>query len=113
MKINELVEGVEYLRGDGFKYKLLDDNLFVFDLSEDWVEVTVGYSVFLNMRFVECEFEPKLGETYWYPAIDRFELVWSKQWEDSIIDNRIKNTFGVYRTEEQALTKARELESKC
>lgn len=109
MKINELVENVEYKCGDGI-YRIAIDGFFeVKAPNGEWTESYAPYNTAIGMEFTECEFEPTLGERYYFPVFDiRKGVDWNK-WEDTYCDNNTKRCVGAYRTYEQAIQKAREL----
>lgn len=108
-KIDELIEGVEYKgAGSGEKYKICCDNLYLKE-GNDWEKVILSYLEFKGMGFVECEFEPKGLEKFFYPQIVSEDGVSQMSWTGGRVDHRIKRAVGVYRTWEQAQEKAREL----
>lgn len=108
MKIRELVEGVEYNRGDGGRYKVENGYFLSFCTIEGWQELNASYYEFSNMRFTECEFKPNIDDFYYFPDFIEDDGYDSRQWGDDSFDNNVKNRVGIYRTKEQAIEKARE-----
>lgn len=53
--------------------------------------------------------EPKVGEEYYYPDPGAERGVTCNMWDGYLLDYKIMERVGVYRTKEEALQKAREL----
>ena len=109
MNIHELVENVEYKCGDSI-YRIAIDGFFeVKNCNDEWTESYVPYNTAIGMEFKECEFEPKVGERYYYPNFENTEPWELREYRNNAFHNRIKRNVGVYRTKEQAIEKAKEL----
>jgi hypothetical protein len=59
--------------------------------------------------FEKVPWEPKDDEAYYYPLFSAYNWWSSSVWRNRPVDYQIKKTVGIYRTEEEALQKAREL----
>ena len=71
------------------------------------IERAIGEGVFGSVPF-----EPKEGDKYYYPCFDMYCLCRENKWGsygNSEKEENIKRTVGVYRTEEEAIAKAKEL----
>lgn len=113
MKIHELQEGVEYwmtYKGEGQLHKYRINKGLIEKYSEyyDWKKVGFAYNVVVEADFEPCEWEPKVGEVYYYPYFGR-QLVVAGCWDGFISEIAIKRNVGVYRTKEEAISKAKEL----
>ena len=109
MNIHELVENVEYKCGDSI-YRIAIDGFFeVKNCNDEWTESYVPYNTAIGMEFTECEFEPKKGEIVYYPSFVNDDGYSRWYWYEGDYCEKIKRLVGVYRTEEQAIEKAREL----
>lgn len=110
MKIHELVEGVEYVRLDGqWTYRMSCGTLESRYRDGEWNIAKGPYDYFMNMKFTECEFEPKDGERYYYPSFRYLRGYECSKWYKDSTHEHTKDNVGVYRTKEQAIEKAREL----
>lgn len=108
MNVWELVEGVVY-ESDNCKY-IVDRGKLLFRISSEmWESATNSYNDVVDMEFVECNFEPKEGEDFFYPDLFRNEGYKCGMWFGYDTHNNVKKRVGVYRTKEQAVEKAKEL----
>ncbi|MCB1713468.1 MAG: hypothetical protein KDH96_13670, partial [Candidatus Riesia sp.] len=57
------------------------------------------------------DWTPESDEIYYYPCFDgnRPELYSYFYWGDSLIDKRVKNTLGIFKTKEEAQARAKEI----
>lgn len=94
-----------FLNEDGLYYKPLDESLG-YCIMDD------SHLIFLIYGTVSIEklpWQPKLGEKYYYPCSAFDPPVNDYYWCGDTVDFNIKKHVGVYKTEEEALEKAKEL----
>lgn len=59
--------------------------------------------------FKKVPWEPKMGEEYYYPIFTSYSGARNSLWFNDDTDHQIKKAVGIYRTEQEAIQKAREL----
>jgi hypothetical protein len=114
IKITELQEGVEYYDTfcgveSGHKYKVENKELIFYNgIEHIWVVSTKPYNEVIEAEFEPCEWMLKSGDVYYYPSFTK-QLVGTSRWDGFENELAIKRNVGVYRTEEEAIAKAKEL----
>ena len=58
---------------------------------------------------VTVQWQPRLGERYWFPDFDSPDNSQYGYWENTLIPYRRMKRVGVYQTREEAIEKAKEL----
>ena len=104
-EIGDLIEGVEYGYDHGGciidGYKVEKGKLLVYAFGK-WQESQLRYNELINMKFVESEFNPKVGDDYYYPSFSRNGGYDEREWCDDGFDHRVRSNVGVFRTIRQA-----------
>lgn len=109
-KINELIEGVEYLASNESIYKIDDDGeLMIKSEGGKWKSSNIPHNILRHFEFTECEFEPEIGEGFYYSDFTEESFIGRGVWNNHYTQIRIKNITGIYRSPEQVQEKAREL----
>jgi len=119
MKINELVEGVEYVQDGGMCedkryyhnmiYRLHEGVLRCHDGTFVWCDSVLKYNVAVRMTFKPAPFEPEIGQNYYCPSFEYEGNYSISAWVDDKMDNARKRNVGVYRTGEEAQEAAQKL----
>lgn len=113
MKIDELVEGVEYgVKDSKCKFRVISGVLEIKrhpdeGCGTEWIENHDTYNYIKSLEFVECEFEPEQGMLYWYADPSYGDASYAT-WSGCAVDKNRQRNLGVFRTKEQAIQDAKE-----
>jgi hypothetical protein len=93
------------------KYKICDDGVLCFKRDEDdlFQSASLTVNFLLDVKIIKLPWEPKIGEDYYFPSFLNLNGYDKLQFNNRVVDLRIKNTVGFFRTEKEVITKAREL----
>ena len=111
LKILELlkipVDGSSFTVKGCDKQFRITDNLLIYEMGTNCLapftlrEVIVGG--------VTVQWQPRLGEKYWFPDFDSPDNSQYGYWDNTLIPYRRMKRVGVYQTKEEAIEKAKEL----
>ena len=114
MKITELQEGVEYYmvykgHRQPDKYQINNGFLAMYNEHYGWKRSEFAYNAILEAEFEPCEWEPKIGDTVYYtnpwcPTVIECETYCGHK-----LDLLLMSRLGYYRTEEEAIERAKKL----
>ena len=88
-------------------YKLTEQGLMVSYDGDSWQLVNSSFNEITSDKVIKLPKKPRSGEKYYYPCPYK---AWEENiWLNSEFDNRVLNKVGVFKTQQEASVKAKQL----
>jgi len=95
------VEVDEEFEIQGYKYKVMQDNLLYFE-KQKWVISQIELNELMASNIKRLPWKPKFNEMYWFLSVESESGIEVYTWEDDIVDSRTYQRTTLYKTREEA-----------